>query len=128
MDGLIQQQIDLGIPSTHIIIAGFSQGGAVAYHAGVRSQHKLAGILALSTYLPFAEHVAAEQSEINVHTPIFASHGTFDPVVPIQLGKASVDTLTDLGYKIRWQTYPMQHQIVIEQIGDIGSWINQTFK
>ena len=127
LDGLIQETIDLGIPSTNIIVAGFSQGGAVAYHTAIRSQYKLAGVLALSTYLPFAELVEAEQSKINLQTPIFASHGTFDPVVPAQLGKSSVDTLTALGYQVNWQTYPMQHQVVMEQMTDIGEWINQLF-
>ena len=127
LDKLIQESIDLGIPSSNIIVAGFSQGGAVAYHTAIRSQHKLAGVLALSTYLPFSELVNVEQSKINLQTPIFASHGSFDPVVPMQLGKTSADTLTALGYQVKWKTYPMQHQVVMEQILDIGSWINQTF-
>ena len=127
LEDLINQQIALGISSKNIIIAGFSQGGAVAYHTGVRSQHKLGGVLALSTYIPFAEEVAAEHSEINIQTPILAHHGTQDPVVPVQLGKASADILADLGYLIKWQTYPMAHQVVLEQIRDIGDWINQTF-
>ncbi|MCL4137219.1 UNVERIFIED_CONTAM: hypothetical protein GTU68_040825 [Idotea baltica] len=127
LDGLIDEQIALGIAGDNIIIAGFSQGGAVAYHTGVRSQHKLGGILALSTYIPFAEQVADEHSKINSQTPILANHGTYDPVVPIQLGKASADLLADLGYLIKWQTYPMEHQVVMEQIKDIGAWINQTF-
>jgi len=127
LEDLINQQIVLGISSNNIIIAGFSQGGAVAYHTGVRSQHKLGGVLALSTYIPFAEEVASEHSEINIRTPILAHHGTQDPVVPVQLGKASADILAGLGYLIKWQTYPMAHQVVLEQITDIGSWINQTF-
>ncbi|MCL4170404.1 UNVERIFIED_CONTAM: hypothetical protein GTU68_014507 [Idotea baltica] len=128
LDDLIDQQIALGISSDNIIIAGFSQGGAVAYHVGVRSRHRLGGILALSTYIPFAENVANEQSKENLQTPILAHHGTHDPVVPVQLGKASADLLADLGYLIKWQTYPMQHQVVMEQIKEIGVWINQTFE
>lgn len=128
LDGLIEEQIGLGIASENIIIAGFSQGGAVAYHTGVRSEHKLGGILALSTYIPFAEQVAAEHSKVNIQTPILANHGTHDPVVPIQLGQASTDILADLGYLIKWQTYPMEHQVVMEQIQDVGAWINQTFE
>ncbi len=127
LDRLIDEQIALKISAGNIIIAGFSQGGAVAYHVGVRSNHKLGGILALSTYIPFSEQVATEHSKVNIQTPILANHGTHDPVVPIQLGQASADLLVDLGYLIKWQTYPMEHQVVMEQIKDVGAWINQTF-
>ena len=127
LDDLIDAQIALGIVSDNIIIAGFSQGGAVVYHTGVRSQHKLAGMLALSTYLPFAEQVAAEHSKVNLQSPILVNHGTHDAVVPIQLGQASAELLTDLGYSIKWQSYPMEHQVIMPQIKDIGAWINQTF-
>ena len=127
LNSLIQQQIDLGVPASNIIIAGFSQGGAVAYHTFVHSQHKLAGLLALSAYLPFADQTEEAQTRINLTTPIFASHGSFDPMIPVHFGKDSVDLLTQLGYRIKWQTYPMQHQVVMEQIRDIGDWINHTF-
>ena len=127
LDGLIQGQIDLGIPSTNIIIAGFSQGGAVTYHTGLRSHLKLAGMLALSTYLPFAEQAAELANKVNFETPIFAGHGTFDQMVPAQLGKSSVDALNAIGYKVEWHTYPMEHQVVMEQIKDIGNWINGVF-
>lgn len=127
VDDIIQAQIAAGIDSQNIILAGFSQGGAVTYYTGVRSELKLAGLLALSTYLPFADDTQAEQNEANRETPIFASHGTLDQVVPIDLGKASVDALQALGYDIRWQTYPMQHQVAMEQIVEIGQWINQIF-
>ena len=125
LEGLIEEQINHGVPSENIIIAGFSQGGAVAYHTGVRSQHKLGGILALSTYIPFAEEVEHEQTKVNMETPIFTCHGTYDPVVPIQLGKMSADLLVNLGYPLEWKEYPMQHQVMMEQIKDIGSWINK---
>jgi len=127
LESLIQQQINLGIDSEHIIIAGFSQGGAVVYYTGIRSQHKLAGMLTLSTYLPFSSEVAAKQSDANKNTPIFASHGTQDPMVPFQNGKDSADKLKELGYEIEFRSYPMQHQVAIEQIRDIGRWINSTF-
>lgn len=127
LESLINIQIASGVPAANIIIAGFSQGGAVAYHTGVRSQHKLAGILALSTYLPFADNVAGEQSKVNLDTPILANHGNADPVVPMTLGKSSVDTLQGLGYQIDWQTYPMEHQVIMPQINDIGRWVNQLF-
>jgi len=127
LDDLIEQQIAAGISSENIIIAGFSQGGAVAYHVGVRSKHTLGGILALSTYLPFADLVAQEQSKMNIQTPILANHGTHDPVVPLQYGQDSADFLINLGYAVKWQTYPMAHQVVMEQLKDIGTWINKTF-
>lgn len=127
LDGLIKALMDDGIGSENIIVAGFSQGGAVAYFTALRSQAKLAGVLALSTYLPFSEDTEAQQSGNNMTTPIFACHGTFDPVVPITLGKASADSLLALGYDIRWKTYPMEHNVVMEQIKDIGAWINEVF-
>ncbi len=127
IDGLLDDLIDSGIPSKNIIIAGFSQGGAVSYFSGVRSKHKLAGLLTMSTYLPFDEQTQGEQSRVNVDTPIFASHGTHDPVVPIALGEMSVKRLTELGYSVKWQTYPMEHQVVMEQIKHIGRWINSVF-
>ena len=128
LEALVQQQVALGVPSENIILAGFSQGGAVAYHTFVRSQHQFAGMLTLSTYLPFAENVKVEQTGRNFESPIFASHGTVDPVVPIELGENSVAYLRGLGYSVEWQTYPMEHQVVMNQIRDIGEWINQTFE
>ena len=127
VQALIQSQIDLGIPSDHIIIAGFSQGAAVSYYTAVRTEHKLAGVLALSTYLPFAEQSQAEQNPVNLSTPFFASHGTQDPVVPIQFGQASVEAMRALNYQVKWQTYAMQHNVVAEQISDIGDWINTVY-
>lgn len=126
LDSLIEKQMSLGIPSENIIIAGFSQGGAVAYHTGLRAKHKLAGILALSTYLPFAEQAEQAHTKVNIDTPILANHGTHDPVVPLDLGKKSADLLMSLGYSLEWKEYPMEHQVVMEQIKDIGNWINTT--
>lgn len=127
LEGLIADQAALGIPSENIILAGFSQGGAVAYYTGVRSSHKLAGILALSTYLPFARNTESEQSGVNVSTPIMAMHGKQDPVVPITAGKLSADSLTALGYPVEWKEYTMDHSVIPEQLIDIGAWINRMF-
>jgi phospholipase/carboxylesterase len=127
LDQIIESQIDSGIASENIILAGFSQGGAVAYFTGVRSKRKLAGLLTLSTYLPFDQDTKAEQSGDNINTPIFASHGTHDGVVPLSMGKRSVDVLTELGYPVTWKTYPMEHQVVMLQIKEIGAWINEVF-
>jgi phospholipase/carboxylesterase len=127
LDAAIEAQIAGGIPSENIIIAGFSQGGAVTYFTGVRSQRKLAGMLTLSTYLPFDGNTQTEQSGKNIETPIFASHGTYDAMVPLAMGQRSVEVLTGLGYSVKWQTYPMEHQVAMEQIQEIGRWINQVF-
>ena len=97
LDSLIEKQMSLGIPSENIIIAGFSQGGAVAYHTGLRAKHKLAGILALSTYLPFAEQAEQAHTKVNIDTPILANHGTHDPVVPLDLGKKECGFIDELG-------------------------------
>lgn len=127
LDSLIDKQVSSGILSENIILAGFSQGGAVIYFTGIRSHKKLAGLLAMSTYLPFDEQSKSEQSSVNISTPIFASHGTHDGVVPLEMGKSSVVILQDLGYQVQWKTYPMEHQVSMEQIQDIGIWINATF-
>ncbi|MBT8138543.1 MAG: dienelactone hydrolase family protein [Gammaproteobacteria bacterium] len=127
LEALIAEQIELGIPSNKLIAAGFSQGGAVAYYTALRSKHRLAGVLALSTYLPFATQAAEEQSKVNVDTPIFAAHGEIDPMVPVQMGKTSVDALQSLGYKVAWKTYPMAHEVNMDELKDIGSWINQLY-
>jgi len=124
---LIEEQISKGVPSYNIIVAGFSQGGAVAYHTGLRCEKKLAGILALSTYLAFADNVKSERSEGNITTPILVNHGSFDAVVPLELGKASADKLSELGYSVEWSEYPMEHQVVMPQIKKIGAWINRIF-
>ena len=127
LEAIIQEQLDQGIPSENIIIAGFSQGGAVVYHTGVRSQHKLAGMLTMSTYLPFSDDVDKQRSPINQSTPIFASHGSLDPMIPISFGKTSAEKLISLGYQVKWKSYPMEHNVVMEQIKDIGEWINSLF-
>lgn len=128
LEALVQQQIAHGVPSENIIIAGFSQGGAVAYHTFLRSQYKFAGMLNLSTYLPFSDNVAGEQSGVNKEVPVFASHGSLDPVVPIALGEDSISLLRELGYNVKWQSYPMEHQVMMSQIKDIGAWINSVFE
>ena len=127
VEKLIDGQIEQGVPSENIILAGFSQGGAVTYYTGTRTPRKLAGLLTLSTYLVFLEKTEEEQSNKNKDTPIFASHGTQDPVVHVELGELSVKSLKDLGYPVEWQTYPMQHEVSMPQIQAIGSWINKVF-
>lgn len=128
LEQIVLKLIDDGIPSENIILAGFSQGGAVTYFTGIRSRHKFAGLLTLSTYLPFDSNAASEHSKVNLETPILANHGTHDAVVPIALGEMSVKVLKGLGYEVNWKTYSMEHQVILEQISDIGRWINSVFR
>ena len=127
LDALIEEQIESGVPSDQIIIAGFSQGGAVAYHTSFRSKHKLAGVMALSTYLAFAEELGSERNDANNHTEVLVNHGNFDQVVPVKLSKMSVDVLTSLGYSVDYKLYPMEHQVIMPQIKEIGLWVNKQF-
>lgn len=127
LNGLIDEQIAKGIAPQNIIIAGFSQGGAVAYYTGLRLKHKIAGVLALSTYLPFAAQAKSEHSQANIDTPIMAMHGLQDGVVPIGMGKTSADAVSSLGYTVEWKEYMMEHSVVPEQLVDIGAWVNRVF-
>jgi len=114
---LIEKELSRGIPTSNIILAGFSQGGTVALEVGLRYQQKIAGIIALSTYLAAPDQVAQGA------TPIFLGHGTMDPVVPIILGKQARDTLRTAGYDVEWNQYPMEHSVCMEEIEAIGEWI-----
>ncbi len=125
---LIQQEIDRGIPSHHILLAGFSQGGVIAFHAGLRCSSQLAGIVALSTYLPTVEQLSAERSVANNATPIFMAHGILDPVVAIESGKAAFDALKAMSYNIEWHDYLMEHSLCLEEIQHLSAFINSIFK
>ncbi|MGB5323940.1 MAG: dienelactone hydrolase family protein [Pseudomonadales bacterium] len=127
LESLVNEQITAGVPAQNIIAAGFSQGGAVAYYTALRSRHRLGGILALSTYLPFAREAIDEHSGVNLDTPIFAAHGEIDPMVPIAMGKNSAEALGAMGYKVEWKTYRMAHEVVMQELVDIGAWINRIF-
>jgi phospholipase/carboxylesterase len=119
----VQQQSARGVESQRIVIAGFSQGGAIALQAGLRYPERIAGIMALSTYLPLRDAVAAEATQANRDVPILMCHGLRDDVVPAALGKASRDVLTSLGYQVEWQSYPMEHQVCMEEVVDISKWL-----
>jgi phospholipase/carboxylesterase len=123
LDELIAREAGRGIAAERVIVAGFSQGGAIALAGGVRHAAKLAGVVALSTYLPIAAKTAAERSAANADLPIFMAHGSYDPVVPQPLGAASRDTLAELGYTVDWHSYPMAHQVCAEEIADLRAWI-----
>lgn len=120
---LIAREMSRGIATGKIVLAGFSQGGAIALHTGLRYPEKLAGVMALSTYLPLADSFTAEAAPANAKTPVFMAHGTQDPVVPYAMGRDSRDLLQQSGYAIEWQEYPMQHSVCLEEVADIGRWL-----
>ena len=119
----IDAQIEQGIDSNRIILAGFSQGGAIALLTGLRCDKSLAGIIALSTYLPLADTLSTEATAANKAIPIFMGHGTQDPIVPRAAGAKSKQTLESLGYPVDWHEYVMEHSVNPKEIDDIGSWI-----
>jgi len=119
----IEKENASGIRSERIIIAGFSQGGAIAFQAALRHPQRLGGIMALSTYLPLQPTLAAEASPANRDVPILICHGARDPMVPMALGAASRDLLQNLGYPVEWKTYPMEHSVCMEEVLDISKWL-----
>jgi phospholipase/carboxylesterase len=127
LSGLIADPICAGLGADRIVFAGFSQGGAIALQAGLRHPDRLAGILALSTYLPIASRLAAERSAANADVPILMVHGTADPVIPLDRALASRDHLQSLGYAVQWQTYPMPHSVCLEEIRLIAGWLRERF-
>ncbi len=122
---LIEREVARGIPANRIVLAGFSQGCAMALHTGLRYPQSLAGIVALSGYLPLADNLAGERSIANANTPIFMAHGNQDPVVIPARGAASRDLLASLGYAVQWHTYPMPHSVHPHEIADIAVFLAQ---
>ncbi len=122
---LVEREAAAGISTRRIVLAGFSQGGAIVLQAGVRYPQPLAGILALSTYLPLRATLAAEAVAANQAVPILMCHGREDPIVPLELGRESFDTLSSAGFAPRWLDYPMQHQLCAPEILDISRWLLQ---
>src|SRR5580765_7144363 len=123
LDELIAREVARGVASENIVLAGFSQGGAIVLAGGVRHAAKLGGIVALSTYLPMAEKTDAELAPANRALPIFMGHGTVDPIVPLRLGEMRSDYLQRLGYADNWHSYPMAHQVCTEEIADLRRWL-----
>jgi phospholipase/carboxylesterase len=121
--GLIEQERRRGMPPQRIVLAGFSQGGAIALHVGVRYPERLAGIVALSTYLPLTAGFTAEAHASNQTVPIFMAHGTEDPIIPLERGRLSADLLKKSGSDLLWRTYEMGHSVCMEEIGDIAAWL-----
>lgn len=120
---LVQRENDRGIPSARVVLAGFSQGGAMALFGGLRSLHPLAGIMCLSGYLLLEDTFLAEVNKESRGIPIFQGHGTDDPVVPHLLGRGCRDLLSDSGYTVDWHEYPMGHSVCMEEVRDIGKWL-----
>lgn len=125
---LIQQELDKGIPAENILLAGFSQGGLIALHAGLRYPHRLAGIVGLSAYLPTVTELKTEGSGNNHATPIFMGHGILDSIVAIETAKSAYDALDALGYSVEWHDYLMEHSVCIEEIQHLSAFMNSIFR
>ncbi len=121
----IQAELDAGIPANKIVLAGFSQGGAVALHLATRLDFKIAGIIALSTYLTMADLLSDEKTDANLGTAVFMAHGSQDPVVPMQRAQFSAKTLTENGFQVLWQDYPMPHAVCPPEIVAIGQYLTK---
>ena len=125
VEALLARERTRGIPARRTVLAGFSQGGAIALQTGLRHAERLAGILALSTYLPLAETVDFEASPANRDVPIMMTHGTQDPLILLERASFSRRTLEELGYSVEWRQYRMQHAVCAEEIADIGAWLKR---
>jgi phospholipase/carboxylesterase len=127
VEALIARENARGIPDARIVLAGFSQGGAIALGAGLRRAQSLAGLVALSTYLPLAADTARESTPAGRSIPVFMAHGRMDPVIPLPLGAASRDALRGLGMDVSWHDYAMPHSVCAEQILDLAGWLGARF-
>lgn len=125
IDALIEHEKSRGIPAHKIVVAGFSQGCAMALMTGLRHQERLAGIAGLSGYLPLADKTAAERSAASQDTPIFLAHGTHDGVVILPRATASRDALTAMGYQVDWREYRMEHSVCPEEVADLEEWLQR---
>ena len=125
VEALIARENTRGIPDERIVLAGFSQGGAIALHAGLRHGQPLAGILALSTYLPLADTLEAEAAPANLEVPVFMAHGTHDGVIPYAFAAQSGRFLQAQGYPLEWHDYPLEHGVSMEELRDIEAWLRK---
>ncbi len=123
VEKLIARENERGISTDHIVLAGFSQGGAIALTTALRHADKLAGLVVLSSYLPLAEQTGAARSQANADIPIFWGHGSVDPVVPLILGERSRNALRDMGYEVDWHAWPMAHQVCMEEVDALSRWL-----
>jgi phospholipase/carboxylesterase len=125
---LVEREVERGVPSERIVLAGFSQGGAIATHVALRHPEPLAGLVGLSTYLVLADELERERSAANQRIPIFQAHGTLDPMVVYERGRSSRDRLRALGYEVEWHEFPMEHQVCLEEIEALGRWLARRFE
>ncbi len=125
---LIEHENERGVPSERIVLAGFSQGGAIALHVALRHPERLAGLVALSTYAVLSETIPAEASAANQGLPVFQAHGTQDPMVVPERGNDAHQLLVQLGHPVEWHTYPMGHQVCLEEIQALSTWFTDRFK
>jgi len=123
VQALVRRENERGIPSRRIVLAGFSQGGAMAVYVATRHSERLAGLMALSAYLLFPDRLEPERSAANQSMPVFVGHGTQDPMVPMALGQDLAARLGNLAYPVTWRQYPMPHAVSPEEIQDIGDWL-----
>jgi phospholipase/carboxylesterase len=128
IEALIQREKERGVLTASIVIAGFSQGGAMALQTSLRYGERLAGVMALSCSLPLADALAAEAASANRDVPIFMAHGTHDPMIPMARAVRARDTLVGLGYRVEWHEYPMPHSVSPEEIRDISAWLATVLK
>jgi phospholipase/carboxylesterase len=131
LDALVDRETERGIATEQIVLAGFSQGGAIVLHNAVRTSHKFAGLLALSTYLPLPGTLEAEVVNTagagDTSLPVFMAHGSFDPMIQLSYGRDSADRLEALGYTVEWHHYPMAHAVCPQEIDDISAWLQALF-
>jgi len=128
VEALIEREAGRGIATEKIVLAGFSQGGAVTLQTGLRYSKKLAGLMALSTYLPLPESLPQEAAPANKQTPIFMAHGVYDGVIPLMMGAGSMTLLTGMGHPVEWRQYPMQHSVCPQEIADIAEWLKRVLR
>ena len=120
---LVRRERERGIAASRVVLAGFSQGGAVALFAALRWPERLAGVAALSTYIPLAGTLEKEAHPANAAVPVFMAHGTLDPLVPPALGEGSRDLLRSRGYDVEWHEYPMPHGVCADEVADLRAWL-----
>jgi phospholipase/carboxylesterase len=123
IEALIARERTRGLAAGRIVLAGFSQGGAMALQTGLRHPERLGGLVVLSSFLPLTQALAAEASPANHDVPIFMAHGTHDPMIPLGRGRDSRDHLLALGYRVAWHEYPMSHSVCAEEIADLSAWL-----
>ena len=123
LEKLISVQLHKGIPARKIVLAGFSQGGAIALQTAPRHAERLAGVMALSTYLPLQGKLEQERNPINNDLPVFMAHGSYDPMIPMVRAQHARDTLMALGYPVQWREYPMPHSVCPQEIADIAEFL-----